>query len=76
MKFHNHHQPDATGTGNQSAAPESEQYNQLEHTILTDNPQENNPKGEQVAHFLKYHRDYRHATRDIKNFRFGEKMFD
>ena len=76
LKFHNHRQPDTTGTGNQSAAPESEQYNKLEHTILTDNPQDNIPSGEHVAHFLKYQPDSRYGPRDIRNFRFGEGMFD
>ena len=67
---------DATGTGNQSTAPESEQYNQVKHSILTENAQDNVPRGENIAHFLQYHPDYKYGPRDIRNFVFGEGMFD
>ena len=37
IRFHTHHRPDTPGHGDQAAAPESEMYNILEKTLLTEN---------------------------------------
>ena len=76
FKFHNRHKPDRTGTGNQAAAPKSEQYDQLQHRILTDKAQDNEPSGDHLAKFLYFQPDFKYASRDIRNFVFGEGMFN
>ena len=53
IQFHNHHRPDPSGYGNQSAAPQSERYEILEPSILRDKPVDNISSTAHLAHFIK-----------------------
>ena len=65
--FHNHHKPDPPGYGNQAAKTESERYNVLEHTVLTDRPQDKIPSSSHDAHFLKFHTNLKFLPGDLRN---------
>ena len=78
LRFHDHHKPDKIGSGNQATAPESEFY--MQHQILIEGEDSelptDRPSGSTLARFLYYQPDFRYAPGDIRNYTFGEGMFD
>ena len=77
LKFHDYKNPDRIGTGNQSAAPESEHYMQ---DVFVDEEEgeipQSRPTGSQLARFLYYQPEFSYAPGCSQNHEFGEGMFN